>query len=203
MLQMRQLLVIKIIVLFFGFSFTSCASKAQIEHKHKDVYKIINNELNNLGPKVYTDKVFLAKQLKNHFFEDLNDFKFNEEYYEYHFLITSYSFTKEEFEYLFNEEQINHYKKQFTGEKFIDSSKIENKNLIIIDIENEKNKGGFYSDKGLIILSQPVFTKNKEYALISYYSGGYFRNYGNSGIAIYKKENNKWMLFRRIGLGII
>ena len=55
--------------------------------------------------------------------------------------------------------------------------------------------------KTLITLSYPVFTKNNKYALIKYSIGDAIGG-GNSSIAIYKKENNKWILFKRISLGL-
>lgn len=199
---MHQLLVIKIIVLFFGFNFTSCASKAQFELKNKEIYEIINFELNDLAPKTEKGKVFLEKRLTNHLLGELDNLKFHEEYFQYHFLTTFYSLPKEEFEYLFSESQINFYKKQFPSEKIIDPSKLESKKLIIIDLENSSSNLRNYNDKGLIVLSYPVFTKDKKYSLIKYYTGDYQRNSGIEGIAIYKKENNKWILYRKIGLGI-
>ncbi|MFK5959483.1 MAG: hypothetical protein QM495_11525 [Lutibacter sp.] len=199
---MHQPLVIKIITLLLVFNFISCATNAQIEPKNKDVYKIINNELNYLASHIEMEKVFLEKRLTNHLLGDLEDLKFQKEDYQYHYLTTFFSLPKKEFEYLFNEDQINQYKKQFIGEIIIDSSKLENKKIIIIDLKNTTNKLSYYNDKGLIVLSYPVFTKNKKYSLIKYYIGDYHRNSGKEGFTIYKKENNKWILYRRIGLGI-
>ena len=199
---MHQPLAIKIIAFFFVFSFMSCASKAQIEHKVKDDYKIINNALNDLAPNIKEEKVFLDKRLTNHLLGELDNLKFHKEYYQYHFLSTFYSLPKKEFEYLFSESQISYYKKQFIGEKVIDSSKLENKKLTIIDLENNTNNLSYYNDKGLIALSYPVFTKDKKYSLIKYYIGDFHRNAGIEGIALYKKENNKWILYRKIVLGI-
>lgn len=200
--QKHLLISIKLFTLFLLFNFISCATKTHIEYKNRDVYEIINNELNELSPKTEDGKVFFEKCLTNHILGELDNLKFDGEYYQYHFLTTFYSLPKEEFEYLFNENQINYYKKQFPGEKIIDSSKLENKKLKIIDLENRKNNLSYYNDKGLIVLSYPVFTKNKKYSLIKYYTGDYHRNAGIEGIAIYKKENNKWILYRKIGLGI-
>lgn len=199
---MHQLLVIKIIALFFVFSFISCASKVQFEHENKDVYKIINNELNYLASPTEAGKIFLEKRLTDNLLGELDNLKFHEESYQYHFLSTFYSLPKEEFEYLFNESQINYYKKQFTGENIIDSSKLENKKFTIIDLINNTNKLSYYNDKGLIVLSYPVFTKDKNYSLIRYYIGDYHRNSGNEGLAIYKKVKSKWVLYIRIGLGM-
>jgi hypothetical protein len=194
-------LVIKIVTLLFVFNFISCATKVQIEPKNKSIYKIINKELNYLTSYIEMEKVFLEKRLTNNLLSDLEDLKFHKEDYQYHFLTTFFSLPKDEFEYLFNEDQINQYKKQFIGERIIESSKIENKNLLICDTEKLKYSGDINNVKTYITLSYPVFSKNNEYALIKYSLGNTIGD-GNSSIAIYKKENNKWKLYRRVGLGI-
>lgn len=198
--QKHHLISIKLFTLFLMFNFISCATKTQIEYKNRDVYEIINNELNDLAPNMKERKVFLDKRLTNHLLGELDNLKFHKEFYQYHFLTTFYSLPKEEFEYLFNETQINYYKKQLMGEKFIDSSKLENKKLAIIDLENNTNNLSYYNDKGLIVISYPIFTKDKKYSLIRYYIGDYHRNAGIEGISLFKKENNKWILYRKIGL---
>jgi hypothetical protein len=199
----KENLVIKMIAFFLIFNLSSCATKTLIEQKKDAVYTIINKELKVISPNLKKGEVFLEKKLKNDLPMCLDsfDFKFPEEDYEYHVLITFYSLSKEEFQYIFNEEQINYYKEQFKGIALIDSSKIENKNLTITDTEKLKYKGDTNDIKILITLTYPVFTKNNKYALIKYSLGNTIGD-GNSSIAIYKRENNKWILFRRIGLGI-
>lgn len=196
----KESLVIRVVFFFLVCSFIACGGSRKVT-SNDDGYKLINKELGNLGLKGNVSNIFLSKKLSTSLLDYFSDLEFSEKYYEYHFLYTFYSLSKKEFKTLFNEKQIENYKKQIRiyNRKYIDSSKVKNKKLKII---NNDNKTGFYNDKGLVVVSYPVFTKEGGYAVMSYYIGDYILNSGSSGIAIYKKENKKWVLFRRILMGM-
>lgn len=202
-LQIQQYHVTKII-LFLFFTFVSCGTKEVVKNKifNADVYEIINNELNDFIPKVKMEQVFLEKQFQNNIIENINELKFDENNYEYHFLTTFYSLEKEEFKYIFNENQISFYKNQLNNRKEIDPSKIISSKVKIIDSIKNGDDASSYFETGLIIFSIPVFSENNKYAIINYYYGDYFRNGGNEGITVYKKINDNWFLYKRISLGI-
>ena len=182
--------------------FVSCATKTRVNHKNEDAYNIINNELSFLTTSIEEGKVFLEKRFTDYLLWDFEDLEFTNDNYEYHFLTTFYSLSKEEFENIFNEVQINQYKKQVKRVKFIDSSKLSFENLTIINLEVKTHRVDFYNNKSLIVLSYPVFTKDKKYSLIRHYLGDFHRNSGNEVLSIYKKVNEKWVIFKRISLGI-
>ncbi len=116
--------------------------------------------------------------------------------------MTFYSLSKEEFQYLFNKKQIEDYKKQLKVKRLILPSKINLKDITVVDSAELNNNKKYYAKKCLTYLSLPVFSKNRDYAIIEYHSGFKFWDTIKSGIVIYKKEKGKWIRFREITLGI-
>ena len=114
-------------------------------HKYKDSHKDTWGEFLGLIDKLIDESAQNGIEVKRLYgdsaYADLDRIESREEAgMEFYVKVSKASnkkgfFSKEEFEYLFNENQINHYKKQFTSEKFIDSSNIENKTLTITNTE--------------------------------------------------------------------
>ncbi len=135
-----SIMVKKIFVLMLFLGFTSCASKVKTTDEDKEIYEIINSELKLLYPKSNGETVFLKQELRNKI-TDLDDLAFDEGY-EFHYLTTFYSLSKEEFQYLFNKKQMEDYKKQLKVKRLILPSKIELKNVTVVDsmeLNNNKN----------------------------------------------------------------
>ena len=123
--------------------------------------------------------------------------KYNEDLYQYNFLYATYSLPKEELKTLFNKEQLQLYKKQYSLNEVIDYKMIANKNLTIVN--SYKNLRGI---NYIIILSKPFLSKDKKYCLIGYDTGSSGGHSGESGFTIYKKVNGKWVLYKNILMGI-
>ena len=197
-LQTQVNLVIKNIIFFLIIGFVSCGTKLKQEKKVSEDYTIINKEISAQVNNPKEGMVLLAKKCNNNLFELLESLKFQEENYEFHFLTTQYELSKVDFKKLFGENQINYYESQFYKEKYVEYSKLEEKNISLTDLSNRSADLSTYNNKALIILSYPIYTESKEYSIIGFYSGNYHRDTGDTGIVIYKKENNKWTEFKRI-----
>jgi len=171
----------------FLLSLNSCGTKNLEVTINDDFYKIINHEVNylmaNALPWSYKE-FLLEKQLNNSAIEiSSNRLKING----------------------FNQEEILFLKNQLYENNIIQNKKLDIINethLKVIDLKNEIQDPVLNSTKGLIILSNPIFTENGEYAIIRHYFGDYLRDDGNDIVTIYKKENNQWIVYKRILLGI-
>jgi hypothetical protein len=194
---MNQNYIISLFTLFF----VSCSSSKNIETLKKRDYKEIINKQINFLVKGNFKKVNIEVNLSEHFWEFMDDLKYDEKNYRYSFLHNTYSLSKEELKTLFNEEQINYYKKQSTLKESISKEILDNKRINIIEIDKVSVSALNYNES-LLILSKPFFSINKEYCLIGYYNGNLGRDMGESGFTIYKKENEKWILYKNIPMGI-
>lgn len=172
-------------------------------NNENSLYEIINSEVDYFKSQkgeFYLEKSVNSKLVSTHF----ENLLFDKKHYEFHRLITSYSFTKEEFQYFFSKNQIKYYKTQFVLNENFNFSKV--KNAIPIDIANEgmyqKNKENplFIEKKQRIVLSKPFFTKDNKYAIIGWSIN--LHCLVCRSISIYKKEGDKWVVYKRLLLGI-
>lgn len=121
---------------------------------------------------------------------------------EYH-SANSMELSKSEWQMLFNKKEISHLLSQFSNPACeIDDVKLPEK-FVISNPKEEKEKingngllSAKYYNKTRLFLSHPVILSNKKYALIAYSAG--MINSGQSGIHLYKKENGKWVFYKRL-----
>ena len=201
--QILQNPVIKLYLVIVILFVVSCSkSLTSLKNKkEKDFKEIINKQINFLGSNLKNKQINIEVNLGNTFYDFIDDIKYDEKSYEYNLLYTQYSLSKENLNILFNEGQIIDYKKQSIIKKVINHGMVNNVNVKIID-SNKIPISVVNYNNSLLVLSKPFFTIKKEYAIIGYYLGNLGRDSGESGFTIYKKESEKWVLYKNILMGI-
>ena len=187
----------------------SCATAQKLENDNESLKEIIRLELDSLSKLARKEKVFLSSEYNNYAFEEfINELKFDEQNYKSHILTRQFSLERDEFYNLFNINQISNYKKQLNSDLKRDSV-ISSVDIEMFDYSKEKydelnNNKNLKENFGkfIITLSQPVMTEDTKYGLIYYYHGNYRMDNGIGGISIYKKENDKWKIYKRLMLSI-
>lgn len=178
--QTHQYLVIS---LLFLLGFSSCGVQKINRQLKKDSYQVINQELNYLMDSERYNDFLLARKLNNHAAElNIDRLEFSE---------------LEKSKIVFSENKI--YIEEDIEKKQLDI--LNDSNLEIIDLEKKPQNYVLNSTKELIILSKPFFSESKKYAVITNYFGNILGG-GTTSVTIYKKENNRWIVYRRILLMI-
>lgn len=178
----RQIRLHHVISLIF-LVFSSCSVQNFNKQLKEDSYQVINQEINYLMNSGRYKSFLLERKLNNFAAAlSIDRLEFSES-------------EKSEIVFLKNkiyiDEIINYQKLDIANES----------NIKIIDSKKKDQNFVINTTKKLIVLSKPIFSENKKYAMIRHYFGNILGG-GNEVVTIYIKENNKWIVYNRILLGI-
>lgn len=186
----------KLILCFLSIQLMSCGSN-KIENKISNDFfasKIIKNNSTNIivveesAPKIkaleFYEKAFVERKNDDYFSRKIvaNDFNFNS------WPIDSVEIIRFKSE-LLTENDINTYKWQisdFNGKAIIKKTEL---------IKKEIRTGDLSLNSSAFIISKPLMSHDKKYALIFYSSFGYFHGgKANDKVALLRKINEKWVI---------
>ncbi len=179
--QTHQHLVISLI---FLLGFSSCSVQKFNKQLKEDSYQIINQEINYLMNSGHYKDFLLERKLNNSAAGlSIDRLEFSE---------------LEKSKIIFSKNKI--YIEEVIEYKQLDI--VNDSNIEIIDSEKKNQNYVLNSTKKLIVLSKPIFSESKKYAMITNYFGNVLKDGGTASVTIYKKENNKWVVYKRILLGM-
>ena len=189
--------LIAIIVIFSLFSCATLGKPVLSE----DPYKIINIALSEIQTANPENKIYIDTSTNNALFiEELNSaLLVNRENQAFHFL--NNFLPEDELLAIFGSDQIRFMTKQLNAPFVLNVEKINIRNVFKyqepLKKANEEKTVTEEITKIFYRFSKPVFTLNAQYSIILI-----SKRYSGHWIEIHQKQDEKWIPYKKIGLGI-